>query len=629
MQCLRKSEETIRLATLHLITKNSSPASPTGKWIFLGENFLDILEWEKRLGKADRISYAHLIPEVFSHMREPLMQWTTQEGHRHGKSMAWWLSNVASRNVMATPFFLHICYLEILRRILEKESGEIVVVCEDSFLLRAIAANFQKRGHRCLFPARIKWESWCETISKCGQVVRKLGGSLARQCSRWFEARWRNPRPPSPAGSSSKARILIHTCLDESCLGKDGILKDRYFGRLPKWLEEHGCSVMTIPWLFNAKTPFAELLRWFRSNPDRYLIPEDHWSLSGLIESVGEIVKAGTLPFACREIEGFEIRPLEIRERLEQLGAFQLLGFLLYRSAIRDWIARGNRCQLFLDMFENMPVERPQAQIIREVSPKTPTVGYQHLAAIPEELLGYSLGEIEANSSCFPDYIVSSGPENAKFLMQRGFPHHRIFAGPALRYEYLFQPAFQGESLFHRSSPPTILAVFPLELSGAVELASRLFDLADWLETRNTQVTLRLHPMTDKSELLTLLGVQTLPAGWNWSSEPLLTELRQSNVVLGSGTNALFDAAAAGIPVISLGRESGFSYNPLHAWRRQFPGCRTFPPEELKSRLSLLFASDISGEYLQEIRSLSTELRRSLGSLEDARMNVFLDVMHS
>ena len=609
---------------IFLIHKSQRALALQGKWIYFGQDFFDLMRWESILGKAGRISYADLIPDFSRQLRQPFIEWVSELGKPFGNSLDWWMTPLAGRVVMQTPIFLYLCYVSILKCILEKqhEADTLVAVCEDWFLLWTLEAMLRQEG----YPAsRIRGWRICFVVSSIRGVIRFCGSWLVNlwmyllawiAAFRTFELREQHDP------DVFKKQVIIHTCIDDACFSDDGAFHDRYFTELPAWLESHGCEVTILPWLCNIQQSVFSVYRWFRQSRQRFIIPEDYLRLSDYVKGIRQIVRMGWVLRGSHTFAGHSVSPLIHRECIENVSAGSLR-FLLNQPALERWLESGNRCDVFIDMFENMYYERPHLLALQKLSCDTLTVGYQH-ATIPDELVGYSVTEDEWDSGIFPKRIVTTGPAASQILIQQGFPRANVVDGPALRYSYLLaRPLTVISERQELSDDPSMLVVLPLDLSGSVELIMRLLACRAILKEAGWSVLLKIHPMMLHETLMRTIGVSELPGGWQWVTGAMNDFLQRVAVVLGTGTGALLDAAIYGVPVICLGRELGFAYNPLERWGDQYPTCKTVLPHRLRERLEEILQRGIPSDE-SNLRELSDCIRAGLGQLDDDHFSAFI-----
>jgi surface carbohydrate biosynthesis protein (TIGR04326 family) len=570
------------------------------------------------------LSYADDIEEVAASLQSPLLDWIAAVGRQYGASLDWWMTSLAGRSLWQIPLCVSVLHLSLLDRLLEVgRRAELVVVCEDWFLLAAAERLLHERGkdvRRGQF-----WRIWLAgaAVVRAGRVLGR-GLRFARQYSAAFAAarltRVESTRPPCEGGTR---KVLLHTCIDDTCLGEDGALRDRYFGRLRDWLTDNGVDVTTVPWIYNTQRSAWHLFRWLRRSKHRFLIVEDYLTLRDYAAAVWHVVRSARVPRRFPGVLSFDVHDLVWREWIANGSAFERIRFLLYVPAFRRWLAAGNRCDVYIDMFENMYPERPPVQAFRRWSPATLTVGYQH-ASIPGESLAGSVTREDWRSGVFPDRIVATGTAAAELLIRRGFPAQHVVAGPALRLEYLMRHRSSRPGGARARSPKSVLVLLPLDLPDAVEVLMSVMQCAGMLHRLGATAMLRNHPMAKSKALLRACTIRDVPDGWRVVGGPLESQLREASIAVGLGTAALIDAAAYGVPTISLGRELTVGYNPLQSFAAEFPWCRTTTPSGLQERLEAILTGGVEGGEAA-LAGLSSRLRAGLGEVDDAHLSAFIE----
>jgi len=582
------------------------------------------MRWENALGKSNRISYAELIPDVSKQLRQPFIEWVSELGKPFGNSLDWWMTPLGGRVVMQTPIYLYLCYIFILKSILEKQnrSETLVVVCEDWSLLWTLEGVLRQEGHST---RRIGWWRICLVSRSIQRIVRLVGSWLVNlrwHLLAWIAAHWVSESQERHQRDPGKKQVVIHTCIDDECFTVDGVFHDRYFTELPRWLETHGCEVTILPWLNNVQQSVFSVYRWFRQSQHQFIIPEEHLGVANYLKGIRQIIKMGWALRGSHTFAGNCVTSLIRQECIDNLYA-GTLRFLLNEPVLGHWLESGNRCDVFIDMFENMYTERPQLLALQRLSSSSLTVGYQH-GAIPHELAGYCVTQDEWDSNIFPRRIVTTGPAASQILIKQGFPRANVVDGPALRYSYLLaQPLIDLSAPQDPSAGRSMLVVLPLDLSASVELLTRLLTSQAFLQTAGWSILVKIHPMMSRKALIRAVGVAELPEGWQWVTGAMADFLRRVVVVLGTATGALLDAAIHGVPVICLGRELGFAYNPLEFWADRYPTCRTVTPDRLKERLQEIPETDLCTPE-SNVMKLSACIRAGLGQLDDEHFSAFI-----
>jgi surface carbohydrate biosynthesis protein (TIGR04326 family) len=605
-----------------LIHKDQRVRVSRGKWIYFGQDFLDLLRWESVLGKSQRISYANQLGEASRELRKPFVEWVAKLGKGFGGSLDWWMTPLAGRVVMQTPIYLYLCYMVILKQTLacHDRAEDVLVVCEDWFLLRTFESMLQQERYET---RRVGWWRMSLLFIAARGTVRLAGSwivTLWMHAAVWLAARLTR-KSAGPTADLLRKQVVIHTCIDDSCLGNDGTLRDRYFTELPAWLDAHGYEITILPWLCNVRRSVFATIKWLRSSRNRFIIPEDYLRPSDYLKAIRQVIRLSRILHGPQEFSGHCVTPLIQRERIQNLSA-GLVRFLLNQPVLERWLQAENRCDIFVDMFENMYSERPQLLALKRFSPGAVTVGYQH-ATIPRELVGYCLTQDEWNAQVFPQRIVTNGPAATDMLIAQGFPRANVVEGPALRYSALLDSPVMEPANDEVPENPSVLVVLPLDLAASVELLVHLISQRSFLEEKHWTVLLKIHPMMSADKLLSRAGLADLPIGWRWVTGDLENILDQVMVVLGVATGALLDAAIRAVPVICAGRELGFAYNPLEYWSDDYAMCETVLPHRFTERLEEIRQAG-NGRERSKAFELSVHLRAGLGQLDDAHFRAFI-----
>ena len=83
------------------------------------------------------------------------------------------------------------------------------------------------------------------------------------------------------------------------------------------------------------------------------------------------------------------------------------------------------------------------------------------------------------------------------------------------------------------------------------------------------------------------------------------------------------EAAAFGLPMICLGREMDFAYNPLESLGETYDICKTIAPSMLSERLDeILNEPDLQTRF--QLSKLSEEIINGMGTLDETHYSAFL-----
>lgn len=591
------------------------PLRWAGAWIYVGHDYLRMRHWEKRLAGA-RTSLSKEIQLQSVELRPQILDWIRRQREANNDSLHWWMSFLAGRSNSASRFFGYVFQIAALKQWIQGEGqaeGEVLVLCEDGFILRAVLENLQDA-----VPTRTRpgwrlgwlwdWVFWFARAVYC--LLRQL---------RWF---WRHAR----VARLTRARrvdpprgqvFLVHQCLDDKSFLKDGPLACRYFTTLPAWLERQGKQVVRLPWLFGVTLPLEQVYRRLRESA--CLIPED-WL--GWRDYVSALINGFRSVFAIRldvDLRSVKGKALVVRERCDQLGTgFALAGFWCYGPAIERW-GRSISKLVMLSHYEAMPSERVQISTWRaRMRAPSQFIGYFH-SLVSRDFLSSHTPRGEADSRAFPDVIVTNGPLATKLLNEQGVPTERLRTGPALRGSFDASASIPPDG--NRTGLLLLLSLIP---EAAVETLDKMSLLAPWIRERlAVPVIVKPHPMMTKQSILHLVGWTHLPGGWRWHDGEIAEALRTAKCAVALNTASIIDAVVSGCVPLSLTRALDAPWNGLDFLEDAFPILRAVPDELIQMRLEEIFVTH-RGDFESESRRVRKCLLEGLSPVSDDLMRAFV-----
>jgi surface carbohydrate biosynthesis protein (TIGR04326 family) len=603
----------------------NTPDGLTGKlpWMYLGTSYRELSLWRERLGRANQIDAGGLLADASDRLRPVHLQWLSRERLRAGDGAEWWLNWLQSRNTMVSPFFPDICAIAAIDTLIRDRSGPLAIICSDRNLVEALAGNLVRR-HIATSIAPVGW------LAGLGG----LGVNLARAGMGWIRAIAETARAHLAArqsragGRASTAPLpgegktfLIRSCIDRLTLDGNGRLVERYFTRLPGRLEAEGHHVTILPWLYNFSGSLAAAYATFRRlRGPGCLIIEDHIRVADYFRAARVLLKGVAALGRVGDHDGIDIRHLIRREQWLLLRSAEMIRHIVMGYGLGRWIEQGGHCDVWVDMFENMPPERPAVAAFRRHAPGTLLIGYIHTLAT-KEFLGYHFDLSEWSSPWLPDRIVVNGPLAADLHRSQGVPADRVRTGPALRL------AAQMDDQPPVSAVPAercnILVVLPMTADSAAELAAQVFQSLAELDNPRVRVLVKKHPMCGADELGASSDVlRKLPEGWSWEARDLVNCLPDIDVCTVGMTGAVLDIALSGTPLVYVQREVGATGDYSALLGSEWPMARGVAGAVLASRLQALLLDKEAA--FREAREMARRLRAGLGSLDKAALAAFL-----
>ncbi len=593
-------------AAPQLLARTQSYGGHPVQWIFLGQDYGSLSQWERALGRNfSRIPLRERLAAAADVLRRPFLDLLTELGRKHD-SPAWWAARISERNTAGSPLFLYCCYLKLAQEQLASHESSLAIVGESQALLSSLAEYAREHGYavRRLSGRRILRSR----LTHGARVVVRAGKFLGRAMRQALVSFSPKPFP------AKVPVVLLHTFLDEQCFGDDGEFHDRYFPGLRAWLERQGLAVTHMPILYNTTRGDTAAWRWLESSRQHFINPYKFYRISDYAAALKKARLSRTFDFRSTVLEGLNVSSL-FREAQEtdayDVGTLEAL--LSYRlpQRLRE---RGIRVDLVIAEYENMILEKLLVAGFRKYSPDTKLVGFQHGALYPMLLCNFITGR-EAEFAPLPDRIVCNGPFYRDLLVSEGLPGERAVSGPSLRFRHLWSSAPSALAPARKG----IFVPLPLVQSDAVELVAKLVEAFG--SQPEISLSMKPHPMSPAG-MLEAAGALNLPQNFHVVEGEISHWLARAQAVIGLSSSALFEAIAAGVPVVSVGREGALDLDPL-AWHAGVARQCSSSSEILEETLRLFH---LTPSELESYRLMTQQvLLESFAPVDDTTMGAFID----
>jgi len=580
--------------------------------MYIGRDYLRMRDWEQRL-VGQRISLKEFIQTESIKQRPFILDWIARQREANDDSLYWWMTDLAGRNNMSSRFFDDIVHIAALKSWIDQNlsyQDEILVICEDSYLLATIETNLKP-----LIKIRslLGWQ--IILLLESGYYILRGFATLARQILRF----WKHYHAARASRSSNLQTphgevYLIHQCLDEKALTKDGPLACRYFTVLPQWLEKQGKQVYRLPWLFNISLPLDRVYQRLRESS--CFIPDDWVNWKDYVAALWDGFKTTLAISHSIDYESFHLKALVIRERLKQLATgFSASQFFLYQPALKNW---GNTLKRLVSIshYESMQPERVQPYFGRTSGKfNSKCIGYYH-SLVSSDFLAYHAPLGEVRSKVFPDVIITNGNLARSVLIKQGLDSEKVQSGPALRQQ--FTPPVSDDN---RKALAVLLS---LDLQAVTETLDKLSDHLDWINDHiKVPVIIKPHPMMRKEVILTQMEWTDLPQGWQWYDGEIMDLLTRSRCCITLATASIFDVLLFGCVACSLDRDLTTAWNYADLLEKEFPILKSVSYEHLRQRLEEIFVTS-SQWYDEEFMKIREKLLDGLNPVSDETLSVFL-----
>lgn len=479
----------------------------------------------------------------------------------------WEASDLADRGPYLTPFTLNLGRCAVLLE-MAATPGRHLIVVEDEGLALALwqaardngvavgwcrpGGGLDRRGWIRRFAAGIPGLTLaCALATRVRELCRTLGRLAVLR-------RLRRMRP-APLAALRCCDVLIMAWSDTRTFSADREKEsDPFFGALPTLLRTAGHKVGYLANPLSWLEPFPAIAEVCTTARDPVLMLEDCLTVGDLLAAA-----LGSLAPACpvggrTSIDGLDVTALVRRElRLERMTAraAQAWYYLAVGRALRRF---GLTPTAVLMSYENQPWEKLTREGLRRHRPATRVISCQ-ISMFGPGYLSFFPSRMDVASGRLPDALLISGEHYADLFRRHGFPDDRLVMAGAIRYQGFLEHLTAMMSLERgRNSTETgmtVLCATSLEYQESLELVHKAAIAI--AEMPGARLQVNFHPIFGEPlrQRLRAAIAELASAPIEYVTTGIQTLLATVDVVLYNSSGASFEALAAGVPVIYIGRD--------------------------------------------------------------------------
>lgn len=353
--------------------------------------------------------------------------------------------------------------------------------------------------------------------------------------------------------SNSQPAYVIKTFVYDHSFLNDGTYSDVFFGQLPKFLEERGERVIFFA---NILGDFKACLKKIAECPNAVIIPIDFCgSLVSILKSAfvscfyWPQVK-GPINFGDYEVS--DIINAELSSGSSRIQSYQYLHY--HQTKV---LSQRIPIKTFLMTYENNPWEKMCLSALREFSPQTKILGYQHTVT-PQASVNMFISAEEENVIPKPDRVLTVGAVTKEIIERyTQISSLPILSACALRYENL---------LHLKPLPRTKTFKILVALEGIVDVYKMVDYLLRELDGQSQfKMIIRTHPVLpfQALEKRLLKKISDCPFVEISGEKSLLADIERTDLTIYWGSTVSLEALWLGKPVVHFDTQTLFSYDPL------------------------------------------------------------------
>jgi hypothetical protein len=459
-------------------------------------------------------------------------------------NLDWWFEPLSSRNNFISPLFHHfVCFHICLK--LAKESNTPAKCVTDSNAMHKGLLHLKKIGSWQGEIVHIRKRSFISLLNKrltsaCLTIVHTLIPFMILRLLK------------RPCGERPSEPITI---IDTFMLPEHEKSNRYYDGILKKLTEEEKRSIRFVPsfYGYSFKQYFPSLSA-LRNQEERFLFKEDFLFFSDYLNAFAHSIRVFKVRPPAMRVKFFDLAD-QIEEELRLFGGLRdaVLGFLNFSFAKR-LSKEGIQLLKAVDWNENQGQDRGWNYGMNKFYPQVMTVGYSpvflsqwHLSASPlasERKKGILPKTMKVPSS----YLVAIKKKNDPKLVAQ--------TTGAFRFTIVTRSNSRNRNSL------SVLVPLPLEESLCIHLCNEARKLASH-SNQKLDLTFKLHPASNRALKNRLKLSAKRDVIEFWTNRTFHEELKEADVVIGSWTSALVEAAASGIAVGILSSPDGLYHNPI------------------------------------------------------------------
>lgn len=470
-------------------------------------------------------------------------------------AIPWWAMSFTNKDPFASSLSRNTAYFLLIADLCRSESTPLVVVTDSPELSDQVVqwANKENIDAVNLVNGPRPFHRFLKQYTPAGIV-----NAVYRLMILWISS-----RQFKLASNNTDEHVVFATHTHPRSFTASNGYRDAYFGDLVKQAAERTPTVKSLVLGLVLERPKEQFKKLSALEFNLPVLPlQSYLCLRDLLRCTLKALRSYPRPMKLQGatvIDGLDVRCLVEAEIKNSRNSGELVFNLqVYYSAKR--LAQTLRVSRCLYPFENRSWEKMLILGMRDASPETRLIGYQH-TSITQGHTNFMLGNDEAKTIPLPDSILTTGEVTKDWLESEGnFPAGMFKTACALR-----QP--QDDDAPTRKQGKLITKVLVVLATSLEEYVNTLLFLEQAFADEN-RFDLQIRPHPSLMPLEPALEIAPLARSdfYTQSTGSIVDALQRADVVLYASSTVCLQAAALGIPTVYV--DLGFHVNtdPMFGW---------------------------------------------------------------
>tara|TARA_B100001971_G_scaffold207511_1_gene227785 strand:+ start:201 stop:1952 length:1752 start_codon:yes stop_codon:yes gene_type:complete len=533
------------------------------EWLFVGYSYKYYLELKQKMGPSslEKSFYGHVNEYLDTYRQKYLENINRISINNHLPSFHF--TRVAENNTMCHNLFMDYCYYSSIEALSDQLRGSLIFV-ESEPLWTVLKDLLDNNIHVKLCGSKRMSTIWQKKINR----IRNVLGFIKRVIKvKILTVLYRKSKlePIAPV-------TLLYLFPNDDSFTSDLKLRDSYLGGFIPYLINKN---KTFFYLINPGYPCKRtisIIKWLKQAKVNGVLLEEYISLFDIIRAI-ILTKTLTKVDLSSIPEGNCFLSPLIKQYLEketQGGEFAY-NYLHY-CFINNLKKYGIRISDYIDVYEGQIMERILRYSVRKAFPEAKLIGFAHAAPSKNHIAMFSslkAGKIDLK----PDLLLCTGDAYRDFFIKNGFKENQTLSIGDLRG---YNNNLQSKPIVDKQvDHKIVLVALPLAVNDTQELFWKV--IKAYNNTKNT-VKIYKHPMMQLEILYEMLE-GAIPENINIADEPTASGMDQCDLVVVTGSTVSVNALGRGLPVISVKRSIGLTFEPMDWFDSPIIYCET--PEEI------------------------------------------------
>ena len=555
--------------------------------------------------KIETRDYSEGFKEEFS------MAYMDLLGHLGAKlnSIYWWASFTASKNRFMSKLLPNLLdYYAVCNTIKNNSAKSILLISPPRSIIHAIkqfciqnSIDFKNLNYSIDYCNRIK-----------GSIIHflKMMSFMLKNWMKIFLVRRIFKNHLDNLYEKEKFYVL-NTGIYPSSISKDNKYTDPFFGRLPDFLITRGNKLLIIARIIG---DYGNTIKKLSKYKQHLIIPQELFLNYFDVFRVTIDVYLNKIKFEeSIEFYGLDISKI-IQMEFDNDYINTIRAELLQKYIIRNMLNYVN-IHTFTTTYENNPWEKICFLSLKEYSPSTKVIGYQH-AVVTKASANMFISKEEMPFIPMPDKVITVGDVTKDVLGEYGcYPDNCVQSSCALRHEYMYK-------LVKKKFTKNNVILVALEgVHECYKLVNFVFNAL--AGTKDYSVIIRTHPERPFDKISKDLCFD-INIHENYSvsyQRALKDDLAKADILVYWGSTVSLEALMMGIPVIHVNLDDITNVDPLFdcsylKWTVRNVG-------ELPNVIAEIYVMS-EHDYLSKCNKARSFIERYLKKVTDERLSEFI-----